>query len=76
MICLLHVFNWHHVLSARCNQIHDCALYPKVEKVIGRKEVGGKVKYLIHWQGYSTSHDTWEPEENLKNCKDLIDELM
>ena len=49
--------------------------YPKVEKVIGKKEVGGKVKYRIRWEGYSSHYDSWEPEENLVKCKELIDEF-
>ena len=30
----------------------------------------------MHWQGYSTKDNTWEPYENLLNCKDLIDNYM
>jgi hypothetical protein len=25
-------------------------------------------KYLVHWKGYDTSEDTWEPPENMLTC--------
>lgn len=36
-----------------------------VEAVLGKKIEKKKSLYLIHWKGYSSRHDTWEPEENL-----------
>lgn len=37
---------------------------------------GGKTRreYFVHWRGYDRSHDTWEPEANLKNCPEKIEE--
>jgi hypothetical protein len=29
-------------------------------------------EYLVHWKGYSDADNTWEPESNLTNCKDLL----
>jgi hypothetical protein len=37
----------------------------EVEKVCGYKTIGNKRHYLIHWKGYQSSEDTWEPEEHL-----------
>jgi len=31
----------------------------------------GKREFLVHWKGWSSRFDTWEPEENL-NCDELI----
>lgn len=48
----------------------------EVEAVIGKREKkskdGVKVKYLIRWKGWGEEGDTWEPEETLKHCNDLI----
>ncbi len=46
-----------------------------VEKILSHRDVPssrGKIKreYLIRWEGYDPSHDTWEPEKNLS--PDLI----
>lgn len=35
----------------------------------------GKREFLIHWKGWSTKFDSWEPENNL-NCPDLIKRFM
>ncbi|KAG7296052.1 hypothetical protein JYU34_021149 [Plutella xylostella] len=35
----------------------------------------GSREFLIHWKGWSTKFDSWEPESNL-NCKDLIKKFM
>lgn len=31
----------------------------------------GKREFLVHWKGWSSRFNTWEPEENL-SCDDLI----
>lgn len=43
----------------------------EVESIVDFKVVKNKRKYLIHWKGWDSSDDTWEPEETL-NCPDLI----
>ena len=48
----------------------------QVEEVIGRKSEGDKVYFRVKWGGYSSKYNTWEPEENLSNCGDLIKEFM
>lgn len=33
-------------------------------------------KFKVHWEGYDSSYDTWEPEENLKNVQKLVNEFL
>ena len=42
--------------------------------MVGSKEKDGERYYKVHWKGYPSSEDSWEPEKNLKNCDDLIEE--
>jgi len=46
----------------------------EVEKVIGMRFFGRKrqKQYRIHWKGYSSAHDTWEPEGNI-HAPELVD---
>uniref|UniRef100_A0A5S6QHD1 Chromo domain-containing protein n=1 Tax=Trichuris muris TaxID=70415 RepID=A0A5S6QHD1_TRIMR len=34
----------------------------------------GKVEYLVHWSGYSSKFDSWEPEENILDRR-LLEEF-
>ncbi|XP_054155053.1 chromobox protein homolog 1-like [Oppia nitens] len=45
-----------------------------VEKVVEKRNVKGKIQYLIKWQGYGDEENTWEPVENL-DCDDLIEKF-
>ena len=46
----------------------------EVELIKGMKEVGDKAFYLVKW--YNFNKATWEPEENLGGCQDLIDNFL
>lgn len=30
------------------------------------------MKYKVRWKGYAPDDDTWEPEEHLKDCKEVL----
>ncbi len=38
----------------------------RIDKILRTRKRNGKEEYLVHWSGYSSAHDTWEPKENLK----------
>lgn len=46
-----------------------------VEKILDKKKINGVWKYKVKWEGYSEEECTWEPKENLRNVKYLIDEF-
>jgi DNA invertase Pin-like site-specific DNA recombinase len=46
----------------------------EIGHIVTEETRGGKHGYVVHWKGYSSSEDTWEPEENLEGCEDYIQE--
>lgn len=44
----------------------------EVKDIIGRKIEKGKIFYLVKWQGFPESYNTWEPKKNLEICPKLI----
>ena len=47
----------------------------KVEKILNKRMVRGKKKFLVRWKGYTAGEDTWENRENLENAKELVEEF-
>jgi len=47
----------------------------KVEKILNKRLVRGKEKFLVRWKRYIAEEDTWENRENLKNAKELVEEF-
>jgi hypothetical protein len=45
-----------------------------VEAILGHQVETNKELFLVKWSGYDSFDDlTWEPVENLDNCKEMID---
>jgi len=45
----------------------------EVERIVDHLVVkNGGSHYLVKWRGWSKENNTWEPEENLSNCKDML----
>jgi len=47
----------------------------EVEKILNKRVVWGKEKFLVRWKGYTAEEDTWENRENLGNVKELVEEF-
>jgi len=47
----------------------------EVEKILNKKMVREKEKFLVRWKGYMVEKDTWENKENLKNAKELVEKF-
>jgi len=47
----------------------------KVEKILNKRTVRGKEKFLVRWKGYTAEEDTWKNKENLGNAKELVEEF-
>ncbi|XP_013386278.1 M-phase phosphoprotein 8 isoform X6 [Lingula anatina] len=47
----------------------------EVEKIVGMSvSPQGSRLYKVRWAGYSPSWDTWEPQDNLLSCLDMIED--
>jgi len=47
-----------------------------VEEIMGARQKGKSMEYLVKWEGYPSSENTWEPASNLESCQDLVDAYM
>jgi len=47
----------------------------EVERILNKRWVRGKDKYLVRWKGFTAESDTWEERENLRNAKEAIEEF-
>ena len=46
-----------------------------MERILNKRKVRGKDKYLVRWKGFMAERDTWEGRENLENAKELVEEF-
>ena len=47
----------------------------EVEKILNKRKVRGKNKFLVRWKKFTVEEDTWESRENLQNAGDLLREF-
>ena len=47
----------------------------KVEKILNKRMVQGKEKFLVRWKEYMAKEDTWESRKNPENTKELVKEF-
>jgi len=47
----------------------------EVEKILNKRIIRGKEKFLVRRKGYTVEEDTWENRENLENVKELVKEF-
>ena len=47
----------------------------EVEKILNKRKIRGKNKFLVQWKGFMAEGDTWESRENLQNAGDLLREF-
>ena len=50
-------------------------VYYDVEKIIDKKKIRGKDRYLVKWKGYPITQCTWEPLAHLENVMYMVNEF-
>lgn len=48
----------------------------EVEKILKMRTRKGRTEYLIKWVGYDDGWNTWEPEENMGDCDEVMKEFL
>jgi hypothetical protein len=61
-------------LVSYCNCIMEDQQEYEVSRILDRRELGGRVEYLIEWEGYP-GEDTWEPKHHLTGCTILLEQF-
>ena len=44
----------------------------EVEAILNHRRIQNRFQYLIKWQGYPSSENTWEPEQHLTNANQVL----
>ena len=45
-----------------------------VEKILKKKRTeDGEVRYLVKWEGYDSTENTWEPPQNFSGCPHVLE---
>ena len=44
----------------------------EVEKIVDSRRYRGVRQYRVKWKGFNEENNTWEPETNLADCKELL----
>ncbi|XP_064167803.1 M-phase phosphoprotein 8 isoform X1 [Anguilla rostrata] len=44
----------------------------EVESIIDMRTEMGEVLYRVRWKNYTSDDDTWEPEANLEDCREVL----
>jgi hypothetical protein len=52
----------------------DGPLY-EVEEILDTRMRNRRRQFLVAWKGYSMEHNTWEHEENLRDCQELVEKF-
>jgi len=47
----------------------------EVERILNKRKVKGKDKYLVRWKEFMAESNIWEGRENLKNAQEAIKEF-
>jgi len=47
----------------------------KVERILNKRHIRVKDKYLVQWKRFTVESDTWEEIENLENAKRVVKEF-
>ena len=48
----------------------------EVERILDMRVIRGQRQYLIKWKGYGDFENSWEPEGNLSNAKEVLQEFL
>ena len=47
----------------------------EIKRILNKRVVKGKEKFLVRWKGYMAEENIWKSRENLENAKELVNEF-
>jgi hypothetical protein len=65
-------------MSYSIDAFENCTSYEEeyfVEKILDKRKYKDIWKYKVKWVGYSIDDCTWEPIENLEQCRDMVEKF-